>query len=136
MGDHQDCARVCRVLAAQLREAQVRFERSSGTLLATLDHLEAQVAGEDADAAAAAVQTTLDTLLFAQAQEHDLIRQMMSVVAHALALLPKNIDVDGLENLYVTDAQRMIHSAVLRAGPAAAMPAGQGSAALDAADAA
>lgn len=112
MGDHQDCARVCRVLAAQLREAQIRFETSGATLLSTLDRLEAQVG---ADGAGATLRAAIDSLVFAQAQEHDLIRQMMAMVAHALALLPKDIDVDGLVDLYITDAQRAVHTAVLHA---------------------
>ncbi len=112
MQDHEDCARVCRVLAAQLTEVQARFEKCSGTLIATLDQLEAKVA-DGGGGAAAALQDALDSLLFVQAQEHDLIRQMMAAVAHALSLLPDDIDVDRLSGLYVTDAQRTVHEVAL-----------------------
>lgn len=118
MQDHKGCAGVCRVLAAQLAEVQARFERSSGDLIAALDRMEAKVAAGNGDAAAAALQETLDGILFAQAQEHDLIRQMMAAVAQALALLPDDIDIDRLAGLYVSDAQRTVHQAVLTApGP-------------------
>lgn len=118
MQDRKDCARVCRVLAAQLTEVQARFEKSSGDLIAALDRLEATVGAGEGGAAASAsdLQGLLDNLLFAQAQEHDLIRQMMAVVAHALLLLPDNIDIDQLARLYVSDSQRSVHQATLGAG--------------------
>ncbi|MBP2314284.1 hypothetical protein [Azospirillum soli] len=118
MQDHEDCARVCRVLAAQLTEVQARFETASGTLIATLGQLEATVAAEmaaDGGGAATALQDALDSLLFAQAQEHDLIRQMMAAVVQALSLLPDGIDTDRLPELYVTEAQRTVHAVALAA---------------------
>lgn len=114
MQDHEDCARVCRVLAAQLTAVQARFETASGTLIATLGQLETAVEESDGNATAA-LQDALDSLLFVQAQEHDLIRQMMAVVAHALSLLPDGIDTDRLSELYVTDTQRTVHAVALSA---------------------
>ncbi|WP_029010435.1 hypothetical protein [Azospirillum halopraeferens] len=115
MQDQKDCARVCRILAAQLTEVQARFEKSSGDLIATLDRLEAIAATGNHDDAVGVLQGTLDDILFDQAQEHDLIRQMMAAVAQALSRLPDGIDVDQLSRLYVSDAQRSIHEAALRA---------------------
>lgn len=114
MQDHKDCARVCRVLAAQLSDVQARFEKASGDLIATLDQLEAVASGGGADTAAA-FQGMLDSILFVQAQEHDLIRQMMAVVAQALSLLPDDIDVERLSGLYVSETQRTVHQAALAA---------------------
>ncbi|MDQ2102424.1 hypothetical protein [Azospirillum isscasi] len=110
----EDCPRVCRVLAAQVAEVQARFESSSQELIATLDRLDGMLAADSAHAReAAAMQEALDALLFAQAQEHDIIRQMMGVIAHALRLLPDHIDLDQLVGLYISDAQRDVHRAAL-----------------------
>ncbi|HEY0836974.1 MAG TPA: hypothetical protein VGE72_23890 [Azospirillum sp.] len=121
MQDHKDCAGVCRVLAAQLAEVQARFETSSGELMATLDRLDALLSDEGDAAAreAPTLQSALDGLLLVQAQEHDIIRQMMGVVTRALSLLPDGIDVEGLSGLYVSDVQRQVHSAVVERGDAA-----------------
>ncbi|WP_207462758.1 hypothetical protein [Azospirillum sp. SYSU D00513] len=118
MQDQKDCARMCRVLAAQLTDAQARFERASGELIGTLDRLETAMAGGQPGETVAVLQGTLDSLLFAQAQEHDLIRQMMAAVAQALSRMPDGIDVEGLSSLYVSDVQRSLHRDVLAAVPA------------------
>lgn len=108
------CTRIYRILAAQMAEVQGRFERCSGELIATLDGLEAGMAADPAGAVAA-LQSSLDTLLFTQAQEHDLIRQMMGVLAKVLTLLPDDITIDLLPSLYVSGAQLTVHEAVLAA---------------------
>lgn len=114
MGSKEDCSRVCRVLAAQVAEVQSRFEHSSQQLVVTLNRLEDLLGADPAHAReAAAVQEALDGLLFAHAQEHDIIRQMMDVIGHALRLLPDDIDSDRLVALYISDAQRDVHRAAL-----------------------
>lgn len=128
MRDHKDCARVCRVLAAQIAEVQARFACSSDALIATLGKLDlllsaqsGAAAGGGAAAAAEsdALQAALDSLLFVQAQEHDVIRQMMGTVGKALALMPDRLDVEGLAGLYVSDVQRHVHDVVLDRGDVA-----------------
>ncbi|MFC7335436.1 hypothetical protein [Rhodocista pekingensis] len=119
MQTHKDCVRVCRVLAAQLAEVQARFEKSSGELIATLDRLDGAVVTGEGKEDAGRVRNLVDDILFSQAQEHDLIRQMMEVVAQALALLPDDIDVDGLAALYISEAQHRVHRQTLMAPPEA-----------------
>lgn len=119
MSSKEDCSRVCRVLSAQVAAVQARFEASSQELIATLDRLDGLLATDSAHAKeTAAMQEALDGLLFAQAQEHDIIRQMMGVIAHALSLLPDDIDPDRLVGLYISDAQRNVHRAALERGDA------------------
>lgn len=117
MQDREDCAGICQILAAQLQEALTRFNRVNEDLAATFSKLEAQVTAGDGQGLAAAVQGTMDDILFVQAQEQDIIRQMMEAVIQALSLLPDGIDVARLAQLYVSEAQRSVHEAALAAMP-------------------
>lgn len=117
MRDREDCASVCCILAAQMREALTRFDRFSSDLDTTLSQLETKVIAADSRHAAEAVQGTLDEILFVQAQERDLVRQMMEAVTQALSLLPDRIDAGQLVQLYVSDAQRAVHCAALAMAP-------------------
>lgn len=121
MPDYKDCARVCRVLAAQISEVQARFETSSDALISTLDRLERMLSAGPSEntQGMGALQAALDSLLFAQAQEHDVIRQMMGTVGKALTLMPDHIDVEGLAGLYVSDVQRRVHDVVVERGDVA-----------------
>lgn len=102
-----------RILAAQLDEIQRYFDRSSQALISALDHLAVRAASAGTDCPAAALNDALADLAFAQAQETDLLSQMMRLLGEAIARLPDDTDPDRLAGHYISDRQRRVHEAVL-----------------------
>ena len=114
MDPQTDAVVFFRILAAQFDEMRRRFDRSAQSLVATLDSLAGRVSATDIDdPAVAALNDALADLAFAQAQESDLLSQMMRGLGVALSGLPRDTDIDRLAGGYISDWQRSVHAAVL-----------------------
>jgi hypothetical protein len=103
-----------RILSAQFDEVQRRFNRSAQSLVANLDALAGRAAATEAHhPALAELNETLADLAFMQAQENDLLSQMMRGLGLALARLPGDTDTDNLACGYISENQHSVHASVL-----------------------
>ena len=112
---------VARVLCAQFSELQQHFMRSMTTLVSTLDRISGMLA--DLDVSGAKIEELTDALAdlaFLQAQDRDLLWQMMQAIGQALSHLPNGVSLKQLASSYICDRQRRIHQSVLLDGTDAA----------------
>ena|ERR1700761_4845608 len=111
---HTDPILFFRILAAQVSEVRSTFDQSTQSLVASLDRLASQAAAAAAaNPGIAELNDALADLAFAQAQESDLLSQMMRGISAALARLPADTSIEDLSDDYISDRQRRVHASVL-----------------------